>query len=87
MAIAALESEKDGQAQRLADCAAEVRERANQLAQARRQFGHFQDASATQRQEDNSAYEARIARTEQEAATLRAYLQDSRADCGARDGK
>lgn len=78
VAIAALESEKDGQAQRLADRAAEVRELADQLAQARRQFEHFQDASATQRQEDKSAYEARIARTEQEAATLRTYLQDSR---------
>lgn len=78
VAIAALESEKDGQAQRLADRAAEVRELADQLAQARRQFEHFQDASATQRQEDKSSYEARIARTEQEAATLRVYLQDSR---------
>ncbi|SHM68469.1 replication region DNA-binding N-term [Duganella sacchari] len=78
VAIATLESEKDGQAQRLADRAAEVRELAEQLAQARRQFEHFQDASATQRQEDKSAYEARIARTEQEAATLRTYLQDSR---------
>lgn len=78
VAIAALESEKIGQAQRLADRAAEVRELADQLAQARRQFEHFQDASATQRQEDKSAYEARIARTEQEATTMRTYLQDSR---------
>lgn len=78
VAIAALESQKDGQAQRLADRAAEVRELADQLAQARRQFEHFQEASATQRQEDKSAYEGRIARTEQEAATLRTYLQDSR---------
>ncbi len=78
VAIAALESEKDGQAQRLADRAAEVRELADQLAQARRQFEHFQEASAAQRQEDKSTYEARIARTEQEAAMLRAYLQDSR---------
>ena len=76
VAIAALESDKDGQAQRLADRAAEVRELANHLVQARRQFEHFQDASATQRQDDKSAYEARIARTEQEAATLRTYLQD-----------
>ena len=78
VAIAALESDKDGQTQRLADRAAEVRELADQLDQARRQFEHFQDASATQRQDDKSAYEARIARTEQEAATLRTYLQDSR---------
>ena len=78
VAIAALESEKDGQAQRLADRAAEVRELADQLAQARRQFEHFQEASAAQRQEDKRTYEARIARTEQEAAMLRAYLQDSR---------
>ena len=78
VAIVALESEKDGQAQRLADRAAEIRSLADQLAQARRQFEHFQDASATQRQEDKSAYEARIARTEQEAGTLRTYLQDSR---------
>ncbi len=76
--LAALESEKDGQAQRLADRAAEVRELADQLAQARRQFEHFHDASATQRHDDKSAYEARIARTEQEAAMLRTYLQDSR---------
>lgn len=78
VAIAALEAEKDGQTQRLADRAAEVRELADQLAQARRQFEHFQDASATQRQGEKSAYEARIARTEQETATLRTYLQDSR---------
>ena len=78
VAIAALEADKGGQAQRLADRAAEIRELADQLAQARRQFEHFQEASATQRQEDKSAYEARIARTELEAATLRAYLQDSR---------
>ncbi|MDO8311511.1 MAG: DNA-binding protein [Sideroxyarcus sp.] len=58
VAIAALESGKDGQAQR--------------------QFEHFQDASATQRQEDKNAYEARFARTEQEEATLCTYLQDSR---------
>lgn len=78
VAIAALESEKDGQAQRLADRAAEVRELADQLAQARRQFEHFQDASAIQRQEDKSAYEARIACTEEEAVMLRTYLQESR---------
>lgn len=78
VAIAALESEKDGQTQRLADRAAEVRELVDQLAQARRQFEHFQEASATQRQEVKSAYEARIARTEQETATLRTHLQDSR---------
>lgn len=78
VAIAALESENDGQVQRLADRAAEVRELADQLAQARRQFEHFQDAGATQRQEDKSAYETRIDRTEQEAAALRTYLQDSR---------
>lgn len=78
VAIAALESEKDGQAKRLADRAAEVRVLADQLAQARRQFDHFQEASAAQRQEDKITYEARIARTEQEAAMLRDYLQDSR---------
>lgn len=78
VAIAALESEKDGQAKRLADRAAEIRELADQLTQARRQFDHFQEASAAQRQEDRSTYEARIARTEQDAAMLRAYLQDSR---------
>lgn len=78
VASAALESEKDGQVQRLADRAAEVRELADQLAQARRQFEHFQDASATQRQDDKSAYETRLSRTDLEAATLRTYLQDSR---------
>lgn len=78
VAIAALESEKDGQAQRLADRAAEVRALADQLAQARRQFEHFQEVSAAQRQEDKHAYETRIGRSEQEAATLRAHLQESR---------
>ena len=78
VAIAALESEKDGQAQRLGDRAAEVRALADQLAQARHQFEHFQEASAAQRQEDKHAYETRIGHSEQEAATLRAYLQDSR---------
>ena len=78
VAIAALESDKDGQAHRLADRAAEVRELADQLGQARRQFEHFQEASAAQRQEDKHAYETRIGRTEQEAAMLRASLHDSR---------
>jgi len=78
VAIAALESEKTGQAQRLADRTAEVRELADQLAQARRQFEHFQEASAAQRQDDKHAYETRIARAEQEAATLRANFQDGR---------
>ena len=76
--IAALEAERNGQAQRLADRAAEVRELADQLAQARRQFEHFQDASASQRQEDKRAYETRISRSEQEVAVLRAHLQESR---------
>ncbi len=78
VAIAALESEREGQAQRLADRAAEVRELSDQLAQARHQFEHFQDASAAQRQDDKQAYEARIGRAEQEAAALRVHLQDSR---------
>ena len=69
---------KDDQAKRLVNRAAEVRERADRLAHARRSFKHVQYASATLRREDNSAYQARIARNEQEAATLRAYHQESR---------
>ena len=76
--IAALEAERDGQAQRLADRAAEVRELADQLAEARRLFEHFLYASASQRQVVKRAYETRISRSEQEVAVLRAHLQESR---------
>lgn len=76
--IAALEADNNGYSQRLADRAAEVKALVDQLTQTRRQFEHFQDAIANQRQEEKHAYEARISRAEQEAATLRGFLQDGR---------
>lgn len=78
LTITALEAEKIAHAQRLADRAGEIKGLADQLTQTRLQFDHFQDATASQRQEEKQAYEARIARAEQEATTLRAHLQESR---------
>lgn len=76
--IAALSAEKAGHEQRLADRTAEIKALADQLTQTRRQFDHFQDAAASQRQEEKQAYEARISRAEQETVTLRVHLQEGR---------
>ena len=76
--IAALEAERDGQAQRLADRAAEVRELAEQLAQARRQFEHFQEMTAEQRQTDRQDWEARTGAVERDLGAARGILQESR---------
>lgn len=76
--IAALRAENDGLAQRLADRAAEVKLLADQLAQTRQQFGHFQDKAAEQRQGDRQAADARIAALERELGTVRGHLQEHR---------
>lgn len=76
VAIAAQRAENDGQTQRLADRAAEVRLLTDQLAQARRQFDHFQEKAAEQRQRDRQGFEARIGTLEREALQLRTHLQE-----------
>lgn len=76
--IAALRAESDGLTQRLADRAAEVKLLADQLAQARQQFEHFQDKAAEQRQIDRQAAEARIAAVERELGAVRNNLQEHR---------
>jgi len=72
--IAALRAENDGLAQRLADRAAEIKLLADQLAQARRQFEHFQNKAAEQRQSDRQAAEARIAALKRELDVARGHL-------------
>ena len=78
MAIAALRAENDGLTQRLADRAAEVKLLADQLAQARHQFEHFQHKAAEQRQTDRQVADARIAALERDLANVRGNLQDHR---------
>lgn len=78
--IAALKAEHDGLTQRLADRAAEVKLLADQLAQTRQQFEHFQDKAATRRQEERQAFEARIGALERELGAARGLLQEQRED-------
>lgn len=73
---AALQAEKEGLQQRLADRAAEVKQLAGQLTLAREQFEHYQKATDQQRERDRNAYEGRIVVLEQEAQRLRGYLQE-----------
>lgn len=73
---AALQAEKEGLQQRLADRVAEVTQLAGQLALAREQFEHYQQATSQQRERDRNAYEVRIGGLEQEALRLRGYLQE-----------
>lgn len=80
VATAALRAENEGLAQRLADRAAEVKLLADQLEQARRQFEHFQEKAAEQRQAERQAADARAAAQERELATLRDHLREQAAD-------
>lgn len=75
---AALRAKSDGLTQRLADRAADVTLLTDQLAQGRRQFEHFQEKAAQQRQSDRQGADARIAGLERELGTARGYLQEHR---------
>ncbi len=72
--IAALRAEQAGLNERLVDRAAEVKLLADQLAQARRQFEHFQEKAAEQRESDKQGADARAAALERELAEVRGYL-------------
>lgn len=71
-----LAAEKDGLNQRLADRADEVTLLAGQLAQAREQFEHYQEAVGAQRERDRQGYEARIAALAQENQQIATQQQE-----------
>ena len=85
--IAALRAKSDGLTQRLADRGDDVTLLADQLAQARRQFEHFLEKAAEQRQSDRQAADARIAGLERELGTARGYLQEHREALAALRGE
>jgi len=71
----AAESDNAGLRERLTDRAAELQSLGQQLAHARAQFEHFQEAAAYQRTEERQAAESRIASLEQDlSAARRDYL-------------
>ncbi|NHZ44198.1 DNA-binding protein [Massilia aquatica] len=72
--LAGARSELAGVQQRLSDRAAEVAALNAQLTQARAQFDHYHEATATQRAEERQAYEQRAALVERELVTLRQQL-------------
>ncbi|WP_317205578.1 DNA-binding protein [Janthinobacterium sp.] len=74
VALAALESDNVGLRERLADRGAEVGALNQQLTQARKQFEHFQEASAAQRTDERQAAEQRAARLERDLAAAQQSL-------------
>jgi chromosome segregation ATPase len=78
--IAALQSEAAGLQMRLADRAAEVSALNKQLAQARAQFEHYQDASLAQRNQDRQAADQRAAALEQALAMERRQSAELQAE-------
>lgn len=72
--LAGARSEQAGLQQRLSDRAAEVAALNAQLTQARAQFDHYHEATATQRAEERQAYEQRAALVDRELVTLRQQL-------------
>lgn len=68
VAQATLESDNAGLRERLGDRGAEVGALNQQLTQARKQFEHYQEASAAQRTDERHAAEQRAARLEQDLA-------------------
>lgn len=51
---------------------------ADQLAQARLQFDHFQQTAAEQRQQERQLFDARVAAIERELGSMRSDLQQHR---------
>ena len=76
--FAALQAENEGVKQRVSDHAAEIRLLADQLAQARNQFVHYQESTAEQRQQDRQSYEGRISALDRDLAVARGYVQEHR---------
>jgi chromosome segregation ATPase len=66
--LATLRTDNAGMERRLADRAAEVKALGEQVAQARVQFEHFQEAVAAQRLEDRRAFDRHAGRLEQDLA-------------------
>lgn len=82
--VATLRSDNAGMEQRLADRAAEVKALVEQLAQARVQFEHFQQAIAEQRLEDRRAFDRHAGRLEHDLASAQQQLGQLRAEHAAR---
>ena len=80
VALATAQADNAGLQQRLADRAAETAALDRQLSQARTQFEHYQEATATQRTEERQGYEQRIARFEQNLATADRQIASQQAD-------
>jgi len=80
IAVATLRSDNAGMEQRLADRAAEVKALVEQLAQARVQFEHFQEAIAAQRLEDRQAFDRHAGRLEHDLASAQQQLGQLRAE-------
>lgn len=82
--VATLRSNNTGMEQRLADRVVEVKALAEQLAHARVQFEHFQEAIAAQRLEDRRAFDRHAGRLEHDLASAQQQLDLLRAEHAAR---
>ncbi|MGS0741616.1 DNA-binding protein [Glaciimonas sp. GG7] len=76
LTIATAQAENTGLQHRLTDRASEIATINQQLAYARTQFEHYQEASTTQRAQERREFEQRLIRTEQELATSRRQCSD-----------
>jgi len=85
IALATLRSDNAGMEQRLADRAAEVTALGEQLAQARVQFEHFQEAIAAQRLEDRRAFDRIAGRLEHDLAGAQQRLLAQQATLAQQD--
>lgn len=84
-ALATLRSDNAGMELRLADRAAEVKALGEQLAQARGQFEHFQEAIAAQRLEDRRAFDRIAGRLEHDLAGAQQRLLAQQAQLAQQD--
>ena len=82
--VATLRSNNTGMEQRLADRVVEVKALAEQLAHARVQFEHFQEAIAAQRLEDRRAFDRHAGRLEHDLASAQQQLDLLRTEHAAR---
>lgn len=85
MRLVTVEAENAGLQQRLVDRAGEVDTLDRQLSQARAQFEHYQEATAIQRAEERQGYEQRIARLEQDLASIQRHVVAQQATIGQRE--
>lgn len=82
--VATLQSDNAGMQQRLADRAFEIKALGEQLAQARVQFEHFQEAIAAQRLEDRQAFDRHAGRLEHDLTSAQQQLGQLRTEHAAR---